>query len=330
MPTTARDLCIFALKEAGPLGVGQTPLAEDINDSFTLLSRMLAQWQRKRWLVPALMDISMFGNGEISNKIGPGQYYNAPRPDKIQSAYVVQVNTGGLKVSIPLRQIFSYEDYSRIAVKELASLPNYFFYDAAFPYGNVYAWPIANSMYEIHLIIKSLIGFNTGIQSIMFISTGANYQNGNYANIPLLNVPGLRSRSGSGSGATATLAIFAGQIIGCTIDNPGNGYTINDVLTVDTSYIGNVGTGFTVKISEVTSSLDSEFTLPPEYEEAIHYNLAIRICSAWQLSPQQSTVTLAKVALNTIKTANLQVPTMGMPNTLSQPRAYNIYSDYGY
>src|ERR1700761_5765142 len=91
---TARDFIILALKEAGVLGVGQTPLAEDINDCFVLLNRMLAQWQKRRWLVPNLIDVKAIGNSRISNLIGPGQYYNSPRPDKIQAAYFKQLVSG--------------------------------------------------------------------------------------------------------------------------------------------------------------------------------------------------------------------------------------------
>ena len=89
--TTARDFITLALKEAGVIGVGQTPLAEDINDGFTLLNRMLSQWQKKRWLVPNLYEVINIGNSEKSNLIGPGKYYNTARPDKIQAAYFVQV-----------------------------------------------------------------------------------------------------------------------------------------------------------------------------------------------------------------------------------------------
>ena len=42
MAQTARDFVTLALKEAGVLGVGQTPLPEDINDCFVLLNRMLS------------------------------------------------------------------------------------------------------------------------------------------------------------------------------------------------------------------------------------------------------------------------------------------------
>src|SRR3954471_18412198 len=109
MPVTARDIISLSFKEAGVLGVGQTLLSEDINDGLTYLRRMLSLWQRRRWLVPMLYDLSVVGNSEKSNKIGPGQYWNAPRPDRIAAAYIVQRNTGSTPVSIGCGILYSYE-----------------------------------------------------------------------------------------------------------------------------------------------------------------------------------------------------------------------------
>jgi hypothetical protein len=179
--TTARDVINQSLKAVGTLGVGQTALAEDVNDAFRMLQQMLAQWQKRRWLVPALRDIYGIGNNLERNTIGAGGYYNITRPDKIQSAYVrlnstasennypdfsgdfnEDFNTTGQPntttsqtVDFPLAQLFAYEDYSRIALKGLNSFPQYFFYDAAFPMGNLFVWPIPSPSYEVHLIVKT-------------------------------------------------------------------------------------------------------------------------------------------------------------------------------
>lgn len=219
--STARDLVILSLKEAGVLGVGQTPLAEDINDGFTLLKRMLSQWQKKRWLIPMLIDVKADGNNLVSNPIGDGQYWDTPRPDKLQSAYFVQKNNDQNTVSYPLELIWSYEDYSQIALKHLNSFPYGVFYDGAFPNGNIFVYPIPSDQYEIHLIVKGQLGFPNGLDQVLM--------------------------------------------------------------------------------------------LPPEYEEAIHYNLCIRLCSMYQYPVNQVQAGLAKLALNTIKVANAQIPTLSMP-----------------
>jgi len=320
--TTARDIITLAMKEAGILGVGQTLLAEDANDGFTLLTQMLNQWQRRRWLVPFLTKVSAIGNNEKSNPIGPGQYYNALRPDKVQSAYFTQLNSGTTSgpVSFPLIPLWAYEDYARLALKDLNSWPQFFFYDGAYPYGNVFIWPIPTSAYEIHLILKAQIGF-TQISEGEITTPGSGYVSAAYVSVPLTG--------GKGNGATADITITGGIVTIVTINDPGSGYKIGDVLSASNADLGGSGTGFTWTINNTATSIDDEFDMPPEYEEAIHYNLAIRLFSMYDRPAKPTTIGLAKVALNTIKVANTQIPTMRMPSTLQRPRGFNIYNPDG-
>ena len=322
MTQTARDFVELALKECGILGVGQTALSEDINDGFTLLTRMIAQWQSRRWLVPNLIDISMPGNSAISNTIGNGGYYNTPRPDKIQAGYMVQLNTGSTPVSLPLFPIFSYEDYVRIAIKDLNTLPDHFFYDGAYPLGNVFIWPIPNSTYQIHLILKNLIGFSTGVAAGAITSQGAAYTDGIYVGVPLTG--------GAGAGATADITVTAGKVAIVTLGNPGNDYAVNNVLSADPATIGGTGAGFLWTVTNVAATLDSVFIMPEVYEEAIHYNLAMRLSSMYQLPPNNTTIALAKGALNTVRKSNAQVPRMIMPPALNKGKAFNIYNADGF
>jgi hypothetical protein len=241
MPTTARQVVTDALWEAGVVGVGQTPLAQDMNKGFTRLTNMAGQWQKRRWLVPALRVISAVGNGAVSRTVGPAGAFNVtPRPDKIQAAYFIQNNVGDNPVSFPLRPIFSFEDYARIQLKQLDSFPMAFFYDNAWQdgFGNLYVWPIPSSVYTVSIVVKANLDF--------------------------------------------------------------------------------------------PATLDEEFELPEEYMEAIHYNLAIRLCSLYQVPPEQSTVGLAKTSLDTIKNANVQIPAMTMPPALRKRRGLSIYNPDGY
>lgn len=236
--TTARDLILLTLKEAGALGVGQTALAEDTTDAMRILNAMLAQWQRRRWLIPSLTDVSLPATGAVSYTVGLGGNFNIPRPDKIQYAYARQtVPSQPNLIDYPLGQIFSRENYSQISLKTLNSFPSYFFYDAHWPLANLYVWPVPSSNFDIHLVIKD------------------------------------------------TLQSFA--------------------------------------------NLTDTVTLPPEYEEAIRYNLAVRLRPLYQLPPDPTLTSLAKVSLNTIKNANAQVPTLDVPVPAGRGSTYNVFSDRG-
>lgn len=331
---TAREFITLAMKEAGVLGVGQTLLAEDVNDGFTLLNRMLAQWQKKRWLVPSLYDIAAFGNSRKSNLIGPGQYYNALRPDKIQAAYFKQVGAGSFgtafsdsfdiglgdpsQVSFPLIPIWSWEDYAKVQLKELNSWPQYFFYDAAYPYGNVYIWPIPTSAYEIHLVCKSPIGFTTQLEAGVLESGGALYPNGAFNDVPFLPITGF------GTGGTADITVAGTVVTSIAVHTPGDGYKLNDQLTLDTTGLGS-GNGVVWTVTGITDSLDAEFTMPEEYHEAVHYNLCIRLSSMYGQPVNKVQAALAKLSLNTIKVANIQIPTLSMPSALRFGRNGNNF-----
>lgn len=158
---TPGDLITQALKGAGILGVGQTALAEDVNDAFTHLKMMLSQWQRKRWLVYHLVDVSKVSTGAQSYTVGAGQDFDIARPDRLEAAFVRQLMP--VPVDFPLSLLESREDYNRIRLKTLKAPSRAIFYDAATPYGVVYPYPeTPASIYELHLTFKALLqGFST-------------------------------------------------------------------------------------------------------------------------------------------------------------------------
>lgn len=147
----------LALKNIGVLGVGVSAQAEDSNDAFTLLNMMLAEWQTKRWLVYALTDNALSSTGAESYTIGTGGNFNVPRPDRLEAAFFRQtVASNPANIDYPLSILNAREDYNRITLKNLTTFPQYVFYDAAYPLGNVYFWPVPlAAMYELHLTLKT-------------------------------------------------------------------------------------------------------------------------------------------------------------------------------
>jgi hypothetical protein len=71
--------------------------------------------------------------------------------------------------------------------------------------------------------------------------------------------------------------------------------------------------------------------LPDEYTEAIWTNLAIRLSSIYPGSTlTEQVIGLAKASLETIRTANAQIPRMELPTGLVRKPLYNIYSNLRY
>lgn len=184
--TTAIDIASAALRDCGAWGVGQTPLDEDISDAKARLQWMLQQWERKRWFVYHLVTYSAVATidpqgkfqGKQAYTVGPGgdfdtntriqpftseysqefipTYTVSARPNRIESAFLRQlVLSQPNQIDYPLTQIFSMEDYNRIALKGLSSFPGYYFYDTAWDLGLVYFWPIPQAnIYEMHITVR--------------------------------------------------------------------------------------------------------------------------------------------------------------------------------
>lgn len=163
--STPADIIALALKHSGVIGAGQTAGAEDTNDAFDLLNMMLSQWSRKRWLVYHLIDVFTTSTGALNYTIGPGEDFDTPRPDRIESAFARQlIPSGQQRVDYPLQILQSREDYNQIALKSMGTWPSLLFYDSAYPVGLVYVWPLpAASQFELHLSLKQTLSAFTSL-----------------------------------------------------------------------------------------------------------------------------------------------------------------------
>lgn len=168
MPT-GTDICSAALLRAGVTGVGNPPSADQISRAMGLLQDMLDLWAGERWLNYAEIDHTLTVTGAQSYTIGPAGDINiASRPDRIEWGYVRLLNSGAsMPVDIPLTQIMSMEDYSRVTLKLLQTQPGWFFYDSSFPMGRIYPLPIPSlpSVYELHF------GTRTALPTILVPAT---------------------------------------------------------------------------------------------------------------------------------------------------------------
>lgn len=249
MPT-GTDICTSALLRAGVTGVGNPPSADQISRALILLNDMLALWSSKRWLDYAIIDHTVPVTGAQSYTIGPVSTavppaYPTPdivvasRPDRIEYGFVRLFNTGGsVPVDYPLHQIMSHEDYSRVTLKTLKTLPDSFFYDSSFPLGVLYPLPIPNipTHYELHFGTRVIL--------------------------PVLVTPA------------------------------------------------------------------TNISLPPEYTYAMRWNMASECRAEWRLPPAPDIEAKAKDGRDTIRSSNIQVPSLSMPAGLGGTQGiYNPFSD---
>ncbi|VVE31593.1 hypothetical protein PEP31012_03707 [Pandoraea eparura] len=150
--TTAVDLITLALKDIGALGIGQSIGPDDTADGLATLNMMLGAWQGERLSVYHLVDTALMSTGAQSYTVGVGGNFNVLRPIKINAAYA-RLNPGmSNPIDYPVKMIDAREDYVRIGLKSLVSFPEFAFYDAAYPLGNLFLCPVPNSTFELHIV----------------------------------------------------------------------------------------------------------------------------------------------------------------------------------
>jgi hypothetical protein len=161
---TGDDLIALAMRAAGLLGTGQTALSQDTSDALLYLNNLLALWQRRRWLVPSLTDVSCTSTGAMSYSIATGGDFDTPRPDRIEAAYAryLPTQTSSFTLDWPVEMIDAHEDYADLQLKALGyaqnGVPGRVFYDSSYPTGHLYWWPIPSSSYELHVLVKATVG----------------------------------------------------------------------------------------------------------------------------------------------------------------------------
>lgn len=155
--TTVNDLLTLALTDSGVLGQGQLAQAEDLQNALVRANYMIAQWNRKRWLIYNLTDVYVTTNGAETYSIGPSQNFDTPRPDRLEDGcFLRQIATSGVQqIDYPLQLLSSHEDYNRIRLKTMGTWPSIMFYDSNWPTGTIYAWPVPQAnQYELHILVK--------------------------------------------------------------------------------------------------------------------------------------------------------------------------------
>lgn len=158
--TTAGDLCIAALVEAGVVSQGQSILAEYVTRAQSRLQIMLQEWQRQRWTVWCLKDFPIVSTGALSYTVGPGGQIDtgvgSSRPTKIESAFVRQIANPENPVDYPLETLKSMEDWSEVPLKNLVSFPSFVFLQTDFPLASVFTYPVMQAnIYELHIQIRA-------------------------------------------------------------------------------------------------------------------------------------------------------------------------------
>ncbi len=171
---TVRDMCLQAMRDCMAVGKGQTPAADDVNEVWSQLQLMLAEWQTRPFSAYVTATGSVAATGAQSYTIGPGGNIdtgiNTVRPDDLSSAFIRLTPGGSLPVDFDLIRIASREQYNLIKLKSLVSWPDHFYYEPTFPLGTIFPYPIPQSG-QFTLFVSYSVRFVSAFANLSTIIT---------------------------------------------------------------------------------------------------------------------------------------------------------------
>ena len=106
--------------------------------------------------------------------------------------------------------------------------------------------PDASYNVEMHYFYYPPTIVQGQISTLGTVTGGSLYTNGLYQNVPL--------SGGSGQNATADILISGGSVTTVSLKFGGQFYKVGDTLSVDSSYVGGSGSGFSISVTAITNA----------------------------------------------------------------------------
>lgn len=140
---TALQMITRSMRLARVLRKGESPDDDEAADGIYALNAMLDSWKIERLMVYQIVQGSYTWPASTSSRtIGSGGNFSATRPDRLESAFVVDSSSQWY----PLQVLVKREEYDAIAIKTTAStIPQYIFLDPAYPLGVIYLYCVPSA-----------------------------------------------------------------------------------------------------------------------------------------------------------------------------------------
>ena len=143
MATTPQQVIINALVVLGMVFPGQTPGSSILNDSFTRLNNMLANWSVDRLMIYGIDRLEYtLTSGTNSYTIGTGGDFNTARPVSITHANII---TPSLNLRYKLHLATTEEWGDIVDQSASGTIPTVLYDDYEYPDSTLYFWPTPNS-----------------------------------------------------------------------------------------------------------------------------------------------------------------------------------------
>lgn len=155
--TTAADIIDRAYSLLGHKAAGEPLSGDDADYALGALNGMIDAWNTQRLFIVTVSEVVATTSGQTAT-IGPGMTFNTDRPVDVENGAFSRL--AGIDYSIEWIDRVTYE---RIPFKTVAaSFPQYAYYDAEYPTGTIYFYPVPSTALEIHIPVQvQLLTFAT-------------------------------------------------------------------------------------------------------------------------------------------------------------------------
>lgn len=147
---TARDLITRSLRLIHVLDSGESPTADEANDSLAALNDMLDSWSVPGLYIYTLKEEALTWPASTQSRtIGAAGNFTTTRPTRIEPSTYIRDSANN---DYPLAILETRAGYSGITIKSTEStIPEYLYYEPIDPHGILYLWPVPSASMTLYL-----------------------------------------------------------------------------------------------------------------------------------------------------------------------------------
>ena len=119
----ANQIIARALREINAIDPGETPTAQESQDSLETLNGMIDTWQAQSLMIFTTNRVVLTPNPTIGVQaftLGPSGFWDMPRPTKIERYGIISLNNPSQPLELPMNDVetnLTYDQWANIPVK---------------------------------------------------------------------------------------------------------------------------------------------------------------------------------------------------------------------
>lgn len=145
--TTANDIVLGAIRQCSSATPGEAIPGDEASNALIILNDMIASWSGESFMPPFKTKQTFnLVQGQKSYQIGTNGSpdFNQTRPDAITDVFFTDT-TNSPSVDYDGEVIMTQDQYNGIALKSVAGIPHWLYYDPQYPNGVIYIYQTAGN-----------------------------------------------------------------------------------------------------------------------------------------------------------------------------------------